>query len=107
MCKFASLNPVALRSGIQGDCRKAKEEGTVHCAPPPHQCIERHDGCALHDLVFQGGDRERPLLSVAKSPLSAWRQFAWSTSPFDPPAVRCARLWRQASLTPGIRQWFS
>jgi len=26
--------------------------------------VERHDGCALYDLVFQGSDRERPLLPI-------------------------------------------
>src|SRR6202050_949936 len=46
--------------------------------------VERHDGCALHDLVFQGGDRERPLLPIGLRYVRPARRLRSIRSPVDP-----------------------
>src|SRR5271170_564668 len=46
--------------------------------------VERHDGCALYDLVFQGGDRERPLLPIRLRYVRPARRLRSISSPLDP-----------------------
>src|SRR5271166_2769039 len=46
--------------------------------------VERHDGCALYDLVFQGGDRERPLLPIGLRYVRPARRLRSIGSPVDP-----------------------
>ena len=46
--------------------------------------VERHDGCALHDLVFQGGDRERPLPPIGLRYVRPARRLRSISSPVDP-----------------------
>ena len=46
--------------------------------------VERHDGCTLHDLVFQGGDRERPLPPIGLRYVRPARRLRSISSPVDP-----------------------
>src|SRR5208282_1702599 len=46
--------------------------------------VERHYGCALHDLIFQGGDRERPLLPIGLRYVRPTRRLRSIGSPVDP-----------------------
>src|SRR5580693_5479309 len=46
--------------------------------------VERDDGCALYDLIFQGGDRERPLLPIGLRYVRPARRLRSIGSPVDP-----------------------
>src|SRR5271157_1371890 len=78
---IASLNRIQPRPPI------ATQRLIPGCALREEQSfdpVERHDGCTLHDLVFQGGDRERPMLPIGLRYVRPARRLRSISSPVDP-----------------------
>src|SRR5260370_13808065 len=59
--------------------------------------VQHHDGSALDDLVFQGGDRQRPLPSVRLRYVRPAGRLVPVCSPVDP-SVRIFEPWLKLCL---------